>query len=176
MTRRPGTWEQVAMLVLPYVTAILGTVVVMLAVGHQARGRGIGLVRASLRALPWVPRYFWTNVHTSAIFWAPVGLLLLVRAWQEVAVPSRGPQIAATPLLRGRDRSCAPGGPHPDPAGPLLRDPWQSAWDACGGGGLARERPQLPALPLHPDRRRGAGGGAALGRWPGVDVTLSVRR
>lgn len=78
-----GPAQRVAMLILPYVTAILGTVVVMMAVSHQAHGRRIGLLRASLEALPWVPRYFWTNVHTTVIFWVPVGALLLVHAWQE---------------------------------------------------------------------------------------------
>lgn len=75
---------------LPYVTAIVGTVVVMIAVSHQAHGHRIGLVRVSLKALPWVPRYFWTNLHTSVIFWLPIGLLLLVRSWQEAAIPLAG--------------------------------------------------------------------------------------
>jgi hypothetical protein len=78
------------MLVLPYVTAIVGTVIVMVAVGQQANGQRIGLVPASWKALPWVPRYFWTNVHTSAIFWIPVGLLLFGRSWQETAAPLAG--------------------------------------------------------------------------------------
>ena len=84
---RPAAGAQAAMLVLPYVTAIVGTVVVMVAVGQQAHGRRTGLIRASLKGLPWVPRYFWTNVHTSVIFWVPVGLLLLGRAWQETVAP-----------------------------------------------------------------------------------------
>ncbi len=90
VTERPGAGAQAARLLLPYVTAIIGTFVVMVAVSHQARGHRIGLVRVSLKALPWVPRYFWTNVHTSAIFWVPVGLLLLVRGWQESAAPLAG--------------------------------------------------------------------------------------
>ena len=84
---RPGAGAQAAVLVLPYVTAIVGTVVVMVAVGQQAYGRRTGLIRASLNGLPWVPRYFWTNVHTSVIFWVPVGLLLLGRALQEAVAP-----------------------------------------------------------------------------------------
>jgi hypothetical protein len=95
VTGRPAAWAQVAIVVLPYVTAIVGTVVVMVAVSHQAHRHRIGLVRVSLKALPWVPRYVWTNVHTSAIFWLPVGLLLLVRGWQETAAPlAGGPQLA----------------------------------------------------------------------------------
>ncbi|HKA49529.1 MAG TPA: hypothetical protein VKK19_08070 [Candidatus Dormibacteraeota bacterium] len=90
VTARPAGWAEVARLVLPYVTAIVGTVVVMVAVSHQAHGHRIGLIRVSLKALPWVPRYFWTNVHTSVIFWVPIGLLLLVRSWQEAAIPLAG--------------------------------------------------------------------------------------
>jgi hypothetical protein len=97
--RQPALWEQAAMLVLPYLTAILGTVVVMVAVGNQARGRRVGVLRASLMALPWVPRYLWTNVHTTVIFWIPVGLLLLARAWQEKTIAlSGGLQVAVTVL------------------------------------------------------------------------------
>ena len=90
VSSRPTAGAQVAMLVLPYVTAIVGTVVVMVAVGQQAYRRRTGLVRASVKGLPWVPRYFWTNVHTTVIFWLPVGLLLLGRAWQETVAPVQG--------------------------------------------------------------------------------------
>ena len=90
VTGEAAGWARVARSLLPYVTAIVGTVVVMVAVSHQAHGQRIGLVRVSLKALPWVPRYFWTNVHTSAIFWVPVGMLLLVRGWQETAAPMAG--------------------------------------------------------------------------------------
>jgi hypothetical protein len=86
----PAGWEQAAMLALPWVTAVLGTVVVMMAVSHQAHNRPIGLAGASREALPWVPRYFWTNVHTSVIFWVPVGLLIQARAWQEANLPLEG--------------------------------------------------------------------------------------
>jgi hypothetical protein len=37
-----------------------------------------------------VPRYFWTNVHTTVIFWVPVGLLLEAREWQAAAMPVGG--------------------------------------------------------------------------------------
>lgn len=99
VTERPAAGTRVAMLVLPYVTAIVGTVVVMVAISHQAHRQRIGLARVSLKALPWVPRYFWTNVHTSAIFWVPVGLLLLVRGWQESAAPLAGGLRPAVAVL-----------------------------------------------------------------------------
>jgi len=81
-TTRPATvWDQIAHLGLAALTAVLGTVVVMIATTHHARGVRIGVVGASLKALPWVPRYLWTNVHTSVIFWVPVGSLLLIGGW-----------------------------------------------------------------------------------------------
>jgi hypothetical protein len=88
--REPNQLEQGAMIVLPWVTAVLGTVVVMIAISYHARGQRVGLARASLEALPWMPRYLWTNVHTSLIFWLPFGLLLGTRAWQEEAAPLGG--------------------------------------------------------------------------------------
>lgn len=83
-------WQQALRQVLPYVTAILGTVVVMAAVARQARGRPVGIAGATWLALPWVPRYVWTNLHTTVIFWVPVGLLLQAHAWQSVLVPLAG--------------------------------------------------------------------------------------
>jgi hypothetical protein len=97
--QQSALWRQVAILLLPAVTAILGTVVVMVVVGHQAHGRRIGVIRASIKALPWVPRYFWTNVHTTVIFWVPVGLVLLARGVQLKVIPLGGPlQLAVAGL------------------------------------------------------------------------------
>ncbi len=86
----PAVWQQALRQVLPWVTAILGTVVVMAAVSRQARGRPVGLAGATRLALPWVPRYVWTNLHTTVIFWVPVGLLLQAHAWQSALVPLTG--------------------------------------------------------------------------------------
>lgn len=97
--RRPNVYEHVAVLALPWVTAVAGTVVVMIAVGHQAHGRPTGLLRASLTAFPWLPRYVWTNMHTSVVFWVPVGLLLQARGWQRALAPLEGWLLPATDLL-----------------------------------------------------------------------------
>jgi uncharacterized membrane protein len=37
-----------------------------------------------------VPRYVWTNVHTSVIFWAPVGSLILIGGWLETSLGLQG--------------------------------------------------------------------------------------
>lgn len=94
--KEPGLWAQAARFTLPLITAVMGTVVVMVSVSQQACGQPISIGRASLKALPWVPRYGWTNVHTSAIFWVPVGLLLQARALQESMAPLAG---TARPLV-----------------------------------------------------------------------------
>lgn len=91
----PSLWQQVLRAVLPWPTAILGTVVVMVAVARQAHGRPVGLGEASLLAVTWVPRYAWTNLHTSVIFWVPVGLLLEAHDRQEALLPLAGPLGAA---------------------------------------------------------------------------------
>jgi len=83
----PALWRQALTVVLPWITILLGAVVVMVAVGYHARGRSIDLARATSVAVGWVPRYLWTNVHTSLIFWAPVGLVFAARSWQEGALP-----------------------------------------------------------------------------------------
>jgi hypothetical protein len=95
----PGLWQRIAILGLPWITVVLGTVVVMVTVSNQARGRFIGLGRATWEASRWVPRYLWTNAHTSLIFWIPVGLVLQVRNWQEVASPVLGMPATGVVLL-----------------------------------------------------------------------------
>ena len=95
----PVPWQRAAMLGLPWITIVLGTVVVMVTVGYQARGRPIGIGRATWEALRWVPRYLWTNGHSSVIFWLPVGALLRARSWQEMALPVPGLPGPAVALL-----------------------------------------------------------------------------
>jgi hypothetical protein len=88
--RDPALWQQVILLALPWLTIVLGTVVVMIVVGYHARDQTIDLGRASRLAIRWIPRYVWTNVHTSVVFWIPIGLLLAVRQWQAEALPHTG--------------------------------------------------------------------------------------
>jgi hypothetical protein len=79
--RDPVPWQQALLLALPWVTIVLGAVVIMVAVGFQSRGQIVSLPRATRVAARWVPRYLWTNVHTSIIFWVPIGLVLVLRQW-----------------------------------------------------------------------------------------------
>jgi hypothetical protein len=52
--------------------------VLMHAVDAGRGGERIGVLEATRRGVPWVPRYVWTNVHTTILFWVPVGALLLL--------------------------------------------------------------------------------------------------
>jgi hypothetical protein len=73
----------------------------MVLVGYHGRGRRIGLWRATLAGLRWVPRYVWTNCHTTVIFWLPVGSLLALRGWHEAQGPVSRPLWAAWWLVIG---------------------------------------------------------------------------
>src|SRR5919198_3690953 len=94
--REPVVWQQALVLGLPWLTIVLGAVVIMVAVGYQARGQTVDLIRATRVGVRWVPRYVWTNVHTSTIFWVPIGTVLAVRDWQAQAVPVSG---ATEPMI-----------------------------------------------------------------------------
>jgi hypothetical protein len=72
-------WFQPLVSVLPLVTMLVAPVVLMHAVEAGRGGERIGVLEATRRGVPWVPRYVWTNVHTTVLFWAPVGTLVLLR-------------------------------------------------------------------------------------------------
>lgn len=86
----PSFWEWSAMAVLPWITVVLGTTVLMVVVGRQVQGHSPSLGRATWEGLRWTPRYLWTNVHTSLMFWPPVVLLVEAHEWQQAALPLGG--------------------------------------------------------------------------------------
>jgi hypothetical protein len=65
--------------VLPWITVAVAPVVVMLAVHAGRHGEQLSVREATRRGIPLVPKYLWTNVHTTAMFWIPVGGLVLLR-------------------------------------------------------------------------------------------------
>ena len=64
---------------LPIITMVVAPVVLMHAVDAGHDGERIGVLEATRRGVPSVPRYVWTNVHTTVLFWVPVGALVLLR-------------------------------------------------------------------------------------------------
>lgn len=85
----PGeTWRSPVLFVLQSITTVFAPVVFMMAVSAAYAGEQLSVAQLSRRALPWVPRYLWTNVHTSLVFWVPVGTLLLARSLMDLQEPA----------------------------------------------------------------------------------------
>lgn len=63
------------------ITTVVGAMVFMIAVGANYRDEQVTFPQIVRRALPWLPRYIWTNVHTSIIFWVPVSSLIVLHSW-----------------------------------------------------------------------------------------------
>lgn len=76
---RNTAWYAPVVALLPIITMVVAPVVLMHAVNAGRVGERIGVLEATRRGVPWVPRYVWTNVHTTVLFWAPVGALVLLR-------------------------------------------------------------------------------------------------
>lgn len=90
-------WHVPLTFTLPWLTVAVAPIVVMLAAHAASQGESVGVVEVSRRGLRWFPRYFWTNVHTTAVFWVPVGGLTLVR--EHAPIPSLAPPLAWVALI-----------------------------------------------------------------------------
>lgn len=75
---RETLWFQPIVSLLPLITMVVAPVVLMHAVEAGFDGERIGVLEATRRGVPWVPTYVWTNVHTTLLFWVPVGSLVLL--------------------------------------------------------------------------------------------------
>jgi hypothetical protein len=75
---RDTAWFQPLVSALPVITIVVAPPVLMHAVSAGLAGERITVLEATRRGVPWVPRYVWTNVHTTILFWVPVGALLLL--------------------------------------------------------------------------------------------------
>jgi hypothetical protein len=82
-------WSQPLVSLLPLITMVVAPVVLMLAVDAGSGGERIGVLEATRRGVPWVPRYVWTNMHTTVLFWVPVGALVLL--WERSPLGSLVP-------------------------------------------------------------------------------------
>ena len=78
---RGTLWYEPLVSLLPVITMVVAPVVLMHAVDAGRGGERIGVLEATRRGVPWVPRYVWTNVHTTVLFWVPVGALVLL--WED---------------------------------------------------------------------------------------------
>jgi hypothetical protein len=75
---RDSPWYQPLVAVLPLITMVVAPVVLMHAVDAGSGGERIGVLEATRRGVPYVPLYVWTNIHTTVLFWVPVGTLVLL--------------------------------------------------------------------------------------------------
>ena len=63
--------------VLNLLAGTVAPVMFMKAVAAAHDGQRLGLWRHLDDGTRWLPRYIWTNLHTTVIFWVPVGILTL---------------------------------------------------------------------------------------------------
>jgi hypothetical protein len=75
---KDNLWHDPLAYLLPLITIVVAPVVLMHAVDAGHCGERISVLEATRRGVPWVPRYVWTNVHTTLLFWIPVGALVLL--------------------------------------------------------------------------------------------------
>ena len=90
-------WYQPLVALLPVITMIVAPVVLMHAVDAGRGGERISVLEATRRGVPWVPRYVWTNVHTTILFWVPVGTLFLL--WERSPLGALLPTIVWVTLI-----------------------------------------------------------------------------
>src|SRR5579859_3596740 len=88
---RNTLWAQPLVFLLPLITMVVAPVVLMHAVHAGRGGERIGVLEATRRGVPWVPCYIWTNVHTTVLFWVPVGALVLL--WERSPLGSYLPSV-----------------------------------------------------------------------------------
>ncbi len=79
-------WREPVLFMMDVATTVVAPVVFMVAVGAAYRNERLSLRQVIWRGLPWLPRYVWTNAHTTAIFWIPIGALLLAHRAVDNAV------------------------------------------------------------------------------------------
>ena len=95
--RHHPLWLSIGLFLLDSNAAVVAPVVTMMAVAAGCHGHLVHIPQVIKGSLPWVPRYIWTNVHTTAIFWIPTLTLLALRSLQEahfpVAEPLRHPVV-----------------------------------------------------------------------------------
>ncbi len=85
-----GPGKATGLFVLNAISATLAPVIVMMAVSAGSRWVNLG-VGGSLRSgARWLPRYLWTNLHTTPIFWLPIAGVVALMNWQRGALPLQG--------------------------------------------------------------------------------------
>ena len=80
--------------VLNVLSGTVAPVIFMKAVAAAHDGQRLGLWWHLADGTRWLPRYIWTNLHTTVIFWVPVGALALgLIGFQRLALAESPPGI-----------------------------------------------------------------------------------
>ena len=77
----------VALFALNAISSSVAPVVIMVTVAAGFAKESLGVAEAIRRGLAWLVRYLWTNVHTTVVFWVPVGALVILFRWQAEVAP-----------------------------------------------------------------------------------------
>ena len=89
-----GLGRTAATTVLNVLSGTVAPVMFMKAVAAAHDGRRLGLWWHLADGTRWLPRYIWTNLHTTVIFWVPVGALALgLIGFQRLAFAEIAPGI-----------------------------------------------------------------------------------
>ncbi len=64
------------------ISSTVAPVMIMIPVAAGFHGRNLGLRRSLADGIRWFPRYYWTNLHTTVIFWVPIGSLVALFIWR----------------------------------------------------------------------------------------------
>ncbi len=101
-------WREPVLFVLNATTIVVAPVVFMMGVKACHRGERVHVGTLLRRAIPWLPRYVWTNAQTSIIFWLPMSIAITLKdaishtaAMSAVAAGFTPLDIAAWLLLLG---------------------------------------------------------------------------
>ena len=85
--------------VLNLLSGTVAPVMFLKALAAAHAGRRPGLWRHLEDGTRWLPRYIWTNLHTTVIFWVPVGILTLgLISFQRQAFAETPPGVAVSTL------------------------------------------------------------------------------
>ncbi len=91
----------IATFLLDAVASAVAPAVVIAAVSAGFHGQRLGLVKSLGNGLFWLPRYLWTNLHTSVIFWVPMGGLIALSKWHTGTFAYEGTAATAVAVMWG---------------------------------------------------------------------------
>ncbi len=75
---------------LDFFPAQVASPIMMMAVAAGFAGHKLGVGDSLRQGLPWLPRYIWTNLNTSVVFWVPVGTLVALYQRRIGGLPEDG--------------------------------------------------------------------------------------